>query len=125
MRCPSPRFVYVWPRQRARRIALAVLLGWSLLPAIVTREVRPCAEVPEAVTADVSRDGGTSAGLPDVLPPEWTRAPCPDWPNVRTVRRACFLTTGQRPPCSTGYEAAGECLVPMTGAKRPGTSVQR
>lgn len=111
--------------RRWGRFAVAAGLGLLLLgptPLAVAPVPKPC-EAPEPITADVSRDGGTSTALPESFPPEWMRAPCPQAPNIRTIRRACFVVTGEKPPCTVGLEERGECFIPMTGGKRPGTSL--
>jgi len=87
--------------------------------------VVPC-EVPvEAGLVDL--DGGASVTLPEVLPEDWRRAPCPSLANVRTVRGRCFLATGERPPCSFGYAhpSGEECIAPAMAAKRLPQSIGR
>lgn len=123
---------------RCWRVGFAVLLGFTLLSPTDSDAPQPepvdvlaigACPVPEEESPGdgglVDLDGGSSMRLPSILPEEWRKAPCPVLANIRTVRGRCFLATGEKPPCSFGYDEAGECIVPAMATRPTPNTLQR
>lgn len=132
--CPTPRLLpelsrALWRLRRGRRAhrwACAVALG--VLLTYQHEERAPGASPPSAEPEDaptpinaLEAEGGP---LPRTFPDNWKRAPCTRGENVREIRGHCFVVLGKA-PCDSGHTVNGECVIPMTVAPKPNTSIQR